>query len=76
MTEEHIKIFVDSSIIVKGLEIRLEDNNISSITKDHSKSGILAGFGALDRQAELFILNTDIEKASPIIDAYKVEINS
>jgi hypothetical protein len=76
MTTAHIKIFSGSSIIVKGLEVRLEESNIGSITKDHINSGALAGFGSLGRSVELFILNTDLEKAAPIIETYKEEINS
>jgi hypothetical protein len=76
MTTAHIKIFSGSSIIVKGLEVRLEESNIGSITKDHINSGTLAGFGSLGRSVELFILNTDLEKAAPIIETYKEEINS
>jgi|TARA_B110000908_G_scaffold165953_1_gene216241 hypothetical protein len=76
MTTAHIKVFSESSIIVKGLEIRLEDTNIGSITKDHINSGNIAGFGTLGRMVELFILNTDLEKAAPIIETYKEEINS
>jgi len=76
MTTAHIKVFSGSSIIVKGLEVRLEDVNIGSITKDHIHSGTLAGFGTLGRMVELFILNTDLEKATPILETYKEEINS
>ena len=74
MTTKHIKIFTDSSIIVKGLAVDLEENSIHSITKDHIKSAILGGFGSLDKSVELFILNTDLEKATPIIEAYKAKI--
>ncbi|MDA9348738.1 DUF2007 domain-containing protein [Polaribacter sp.] len=76
MTTAHIKVFSGSSIIVKGLAVRLEDINIGSITKDHIHSGTLAGFGTLGRMVELFILNTDLEKATPILETYKEEINS
>ena len=76
MTTAHIKVFSGSSILVKGLAVRLEDNHIGSIVKDHINSGVLGGFGTLDRLVELFILNTDLEKATPILEAYKVEINS
>ena len=48
----------------------------NEITKDHIHSGTLAGFGTLGRMVELFILNTDLEKATPILETYKEEINS
>ena len=76
MTTEHVTVFSGSSIIVKGLQNRLDDNNINSITKDRVESARLAGFG-VDRNAiELLILESDIEKAQPIVDIYKEEINS
>ena len=76
MNNEHIKVFSESSIVVKGLEIRLEDNDIWSIIKDQINSGIMGGFGTLDRTVDLFILNIDLEKATPIINNYKEKINS
>lgn len=77
METNHVKVFsANSLIIVRGLENRLTENNIDSLIKDHVNSGQLAGFGFLGNSVELFVLNTDLEKAQPIVDAYKAEINS
>lgn len=76
METEHVKIFTGTSIIVRGLQNVLDNNNISSLIKDHVNSGQLAGFGAQQNSIELFVLNTDKEKAQPIVDAYKEKINS
>jgi hypothetical protein len=76
METAHVTIFSGSSIIVKGLQNRLEDHQINCIIKDRVESARLGGFGE-DRSAiELLILKTDIEKAQPIVDLYEKEINS
>ena len=76
METEHITVFSGSSIIVKGLQNRLDDHSIGSITKDRVESARLAGFGSDRNAVELLILKSDIEKAQSIVDAYKKEINS
>ncbi|QTE23755.1 putative signal transducing protein [Polaribacter cellanae] len=76
MKDEHIKIFTGSSILINRLRQLLEEENISSIVKDNINSSQLAGFGPLGNSIELLILNSDLKKAQPIVDAYKVEINS
>ncbi|WOC40644.1 putative signal transducing protein [Polaribacter sp. HL-MS24] len=76
MESTHVLVFSESSIIVKGLEIQLKDNNIGYLIKDPLNSGVLAGFGSFGKSVELYILQTDLDKATPIIEAYKAEINS
>ena len=76
METAHVTIFSGSSIIVKGLQNRLEDHQISCIIKDRVESARLAGFGADRNAIELIVLKTDVEKAQPIVDIYKKEINS
>ena len=76
METAHITIFSGSSIIVKGLQNRLEDNHINCIIKDRVESARLGGFGEQRSAIEVLILKTDLEKAQPIVDIYKKEINS
>lgn len=76
MEAAHITIFSGSSIIIKGLQNRLEDNHINCIVKDRVESARLGGFGELRSAIELLILKTDVEKAQPIVASYKKEINS
>jgi len=73
---EHIKVYTGSSILVNRLKSILEETKIKSIIKDHVNSGNLAGFGALRNSIELFVLNTDYEKAKVIVNDFKAEINS
>lgn len=76
METEHITVFSGSSILVKGLENRLEDNNISVLIKDRFESARLGGFGENRTAIELQVLNIDLEKAKPIVEAYKKDINT
>lgn len=76
METKHITVFSGSSILVKGLQNRLEDNNISIIIKDRVESARLAGFGAHSTAIELQVLSIDLARAKPIIANYENEINS
>ncbi|MFY0630757.1 MAG: DUF2007 domain-containing protein [Flavobacteriaceae bacterium] len=75
MKQEHIKIYTGTSIFVNRLRNLLGDNNIHAVVKDHVNSSQLAGFGAMGNSIELFILNTDLEKAQPVIENFKQEID-
>lgn len=74
MREEHIKVFTGSPVIVRRLQSILDASGIGSVCKNQHESARLAGFGAPLNSAELFVLNVDMEKASPIIADYKNEI--
>ncbi|MCL7764120.1 DUF2007 domain-containing protein [Polaribacter sp. Z014] len=76
MSEDYTKVFTDNSIIVHRLHTLLINADIKSRTSDRVESGRLAGFGVPTNSVELFVLKTDLEKAQPIIDAYKMKINS
>ncbi|WP_088324118.1 putative signal transducing protein [Polaribacter tangerinus] len=76
MENKHFTIFSGSSIIVKGLQIRLEESNITSIIKDRVESARLGGFGEHRTAVELLILESDREKAAAITKEYEKEINS
>ena len=76
MTTAHIKIFSETPIIINRLRSLLEEQNIGSLVKNQFESGRLAGFGAPMNAVDLFILNSDLEKASIIVDDFKKEISS
>ena len=76
MNTEHIKIFTGSSILVRGLQNLLDDNQIHYIIKDKFESARLAGFGEQMSSVELHILISDQDKVKPILEKYKNEINS
>ncbi|KAA1245794.1 DUF2007 domain-containing protein [Aquimarina sp. RZ0] len=72
---EHIKIYSGTSIIINRLAFLLSEISIPFVIRDHQESGRLAGFGTLGYSSELFIFNSDIEKASHVIKIFKKEIS-
>lgn len=76
MTDNYTKVFTETTIIVKRLHSLLNEAGISSRLSDRVESARLGGFGVPPNSVELFVLNGDIEKAQPIIDSFKKEINS
>lgn len=76
MKTKHIKFYTGSSILVNRLQNLLAEVDVKSIIKDHINSGKMVGFGPLGQSIELFILNSDLEKAKPILESFKVKINN
>ncbi len=74
MEKEHIKVFTGTSIFIDRLSYLLDKENIPSLIKNHHESARLGGFGLSIDNIELFIYNTDLEKATPIIEEFKKEI--
>lgn len=72
MKEEHIKIFTGSTIFTRRLKTLLEDENINSIIK----SDKIPGYEITNHIDDLLILNTDLERAQPIVDDFQKQINS
>ncbi|MEM9052053.1 MAG: DUF2007 domain-containing protein [Bacteroidota bacterium] len=69
-----IKILTDSSITINRVAHVLDENGIPAFIKDNVEAGRLAGFGTTPNSVDLFINETDLEKASEII-ASLVESN-
>ena len=76
MNNEYIKLFTDSNIIINGLKVLLEKEQIRYIVKDKFESARLGGFGEQSTSVEIHVLNNDLEKAQEILAVYKKEINS
>jgi hypothetical protein len=74
MTKEHIKIFTGTSILIDRLSYLLDKEKIPSLIKNHHESARLSGFGLAIDNIELFIYDSDLEKATPIIEEFKKEI--
>lgn len=75
MEKEHIKVFTGTSIFVNRLSYLLDQEKIPSLIKNHHESARLGGFGLAIDNIELFIYNSDVEKATPIIEEFKKEIS-
>ena len=72
---DYIKIFTGTSILTNRLNYLLDQSGITSLIKDEKESGRLAGFGTTGDAVELFIYNTDLEKATPVLENFKKEIS-
>lgn len=73
---KHIKFFVGSLIQIQRLQIDLDENKIPSMVRNNFESGLRSGFyGGSPSQVELFIYDEDKDKAMPILDSFKNEMN-
>lgn len=66
------KIFSGSEILAQALQSRLEQANINVIVKNNIQSARMAGFGHAAMAVEVFIEEYNMEKADPIIEAFKM----
>lgn len=69
-----MKVFSGSEILAKNLQSRIEDHGVSTVLKDNIQSARLGGFGNTDLAVEVFIQETDFNKAHQIIDDFKIEM--
>ncbi|RUT77660.1 putative signal transducing protein [Ancylomarina longa] len=68
-------VFVGSFIDVQYYKERLEEIGISSLTKDEFSSGMIVGMGGIPDSIELFVEESDLEKAKKIIRNIRNEEN-
>jgi len=71
---KHIKIFSGSMIITNRLAFLLDEIQIPSLIKNFKESARLAGFGATSDYVDLYIYETDYNKAENVIENFKKEI--
>lgn len=64
---KHVRILTSSAIIVKGAAQSLKEQGIVSLIKNINESGRLAGFGTLPDEVELYVLESEAEKALELI---------
>ncbi len=77
METHYTKIYTGNFILVQLMVTKLKDIGISAIVKDESESGRLAGFGAsIQGQQELFVHNDELDKAVPIIENLRTEMEA
>ncbi len=69
-----MKVFSGSEILAKNLQSRIEDHGVSTVLKDNIQSARLGGFGNTDLAVEVFIQETDFNKAHQIIENFKIEM--
>lgn len=73
--KNHIRIFSGNTITTNRLAYLLDELGVATLIKDIQESGRLAGFGVLGNAVELYIFESDLEKAKPIIENFKKEIS-
>jgi len=64
---KHVRILTSSAIIVQGAAQSLKEKGIVSLIKNINESGRLAGFGTLPDEVELYVLESEAEKALELI---------
>lgn len=73
---EHVHMYTGTSILVNRLAFLLEEALIPSIVKNEVESGRLAGFGTTGDAVALYVFQSDVEKAMPVIENFKEEISA
>lgn len=76
MKNLYTKVFTESTILVNRLHSLLTEAGVSARLSDKVESARLGGFGVPLNSVELFVLNSHLLKAQPIINSFKEEINS
>jgi hypothetical protein len=76
MKDLYTKVFTESTILVNRLHSLLTEAGVSARLSDKVESARLGGFGVPLNSVELFVLNSHLQKAQPIINSFKEEINS
>jgi len=64
---KHVRILTSSAIIVQGAAQSLKEQGIVYFIKNINESGRLAGFGTLPDEVELYVLESEAEKALELI---------
>jgi len=71
----YTKIYTGNFILIQLMVSRLDDIGISTIVKDESESGRLAGFGAsIQGHQELYVHNDELENAVPVVESVRTEM--
>ncbi len=68
-----IKIFSGSEILATALKAKLEEKNIDVVIKDNNQANVLPSIQNT-KAIELFIQETNFNKANPIIEDFRMSI--
>lgn len=68
-----IKIFSGSEILATALKAKLEEKNIDVVVKDNNQANVLPSIQNA-KAIELFIQETNFNKANPIIEDFRMSI--
>jgi hypothetical protein len=67
---EHVKILTSRAILINRIAQVLDEEEIPSLIKDNVESARLAGFGTSANNVELYVHNSDLEKAKKVIKIF------
>lgn len=71
-----IRVFTGNEISVILLKGELEANAIEAMIRDDFKTGLSVGFyGGPPSSVDLFIMESDMEKAKPIVEEFVRNLN-
>lgn len=72
---ELVRVYTGTELTAKLLKEELEKQGIPGMVRNDFKSGVMAGFsGGMPSDTDLYIQESDLEKARPIINRFN-EIN-
>ncbi|HFS66693.1 MAG TPA: DUF2007 domain-containing protein [Flavobacteriia bacterium] len=69
-TRKHVKLYTGSLITLKSLADLLDANNIPSLIKNVSESAILGSFVASETSNEIWVYESDFEKAKELLTEF------
>ncbi len=77
METDYTKIYTGSFIIAQLIQNRLEDIGIEPILKDDFKTGLRAVLVTeYPRLIEIFVHNDELDKAIPVVESVKAELQT
>ncbi len=68
-----IKIFSGEEILAVTLKVRLEEANINVVLRANNQANVLPSVQT-NKPVELFIMEVDYGKASPVIEDFRLSI--
>jgi hypothetical protein len=76
-TREYTKVYYGNFILVIRMKEELENIGIVPIIKDEGESQRLAGYASMNQgYQEIYVHNDELERAMPIINRLKAEMEA
>lgn len=69
-----MKVFSGSEILALALQEKIEAVGVNTLIKNNIQSARLGGFGDLGQAVEVFIQETDFNKANLVIEEFRLSI--
>lgn len=68
-----IKVFSGSEILALALQEKIEAVGVETFVKNNIQSARMSGFPNSDSAVEVFVEETDLDKANTIIDEFRLD---